>query len=181
VERGSGLILPLDRLEALIGDWRRGKTPLSAVQVPAHVTLAHPLPAVADLGDAVERLRALFAAQKPFELRLEGYARFPAARVLYLEPQPTQPLHRLADASFAAVPGAAPDFDPHVFHATLAQGVEDLDMAEVEMRAYWGRDLPLVERIDRAQLYEMRGGVWRPSHVFPFAATSPTAGGFARR
>jgi 2'-5' RNA ligase len=170
VEKSSGLVLPLDGLEALIGDWRRGKMPAAAAQVPAHVTLAHPLPAIADLGEAVTRLRAIFAAERTFDLRLEGYGRFPAAQVLYLEPHPAQRLLRLADACFAAIPGAAPEFTPHVFHATLAQGFRDLDMAEVEMRAYFGRHLPLTEPITRAELYERTGaGAWKLSQVFPLA------------
>jgi 2'-5' RNA ligase len=165
--RRCGLVLPLDRLEALAGAWRRGKLPAPAAQVPAHVTLAHPLPALADLGDGVEALRAIFAREPAFDLRLEGFGRFPAARVLYLEPHPAEPLIRLADAAYAAIPGAEPEFTPHIFHATLTQSVDDLDMAEVEMRAYWGRDLPLTERIDRAELYERSGGPWRLACVFP--------------
>ena len=164
-----GLVLPLDRLEAMIGGWRRGKIVGPGAQVAAHVTLAYPLPGGAHLVEAIERLRDLFASEPAFDLRLEGLARFPAARVLYLEPHPTEPLHRLADASFAAVPGAAPEFPEHIFHATLAQGDDDLDMAEVEMRAYWGRDLPLTERITRAELYEKRGERWRLREVFPLA------------
>jgi len=42
-------------------------------------------------------------------------------------------------------------------------------LAEVEMRAYWGRDLPLTERITRAELYEKRGERWRLREVFPLA------------
>lgn len=167
MEHRCGLVLPLDRLEALVGDWRRGKLPALAAQVPAHVTLAHPLPALSELGDAVEALRALFAREPAFDLTLDGFGRFPAARVLYLEPHPADLLYRLADAAYAAIPGAAPEITPYIFHATLTQSAPDLDMAEVEMRAYWGRDLPLTERIDRAELYERTSGPWRLHEAFP--------------
>jgi 2'-5' RNA ligase len=164
----TGLVLPLDRAEQLFGDLRRANVHVQTQQVPAHVTLAHPLPAMAELGERMEKLTALFAAEPPFDLTLDGFGRFGSARVLYLDAHPAERLKRLADAAFACCPGAEPEFPEHVFHMTLVQGGSNLELAEQSILNRWGRDLPLVERIERAELYAHSPGGWRLKATFPF-------------
>jgi 2'-5' RNA ligase len=159
VEPYCGLVLPLDRLEGVIGAAGAGR-------VPAHVTLAHPLPAIDDPGEILDRLRGIFEREAAFDLTLEGFGRFPAVGALYLQPEPTGALLRMADAAFAACPGAAPEFPEHIFHATLAQGVEDLEAAEQRMSAALAGRLPLVERIERAELYRRSRDGWRLQTIF---------------
>jgi 2'-5' RNA ligase len=164
----AGLVLPLDRAEALFGDLRRANVHEQTQQVPAHVTLAHPLPPMADLGERIQRLTALFAAEAPFDLTLQGFGRFGSARVLYLDAHPAERLKRLADAAFACCPGAEPEFPEHVFHMTLVQGGSNLDAAEQAIAKRWGDDLPLTERIERAELYVHSPHGWRLKATFPF-------------
>ncbi|HEY8571784.1 2'-5' RNA ligase family protein [Phenylobacterium sp.] len=169
----TALVLPLDRAERLFGDLRRANVHELTAYVPAHVTLAHPLPAMAEFGERLERLRAVFAAEAPFELTLEGFGRFEAARVLYLLAHPSDRLQRLADACFAACPGAEPEHPQHIFHVTLVQGGDNLDAAQGAVAKRFAADLPLIERIDRAEIYAKFGGGWRLKEVLPFSAAPP--------
>jgi 2'-5' RNA ligase len=162
----TAVVLPLDRAERVFGDLRRANVHELTAYVPAHVTLAHPLPPAEDL--PVDGLAALFAATTPFEVTLDGFGRFPVHRVLYLRAEPAAHLKRLADACFAAVPGAAPEWDPHVFHMTLVQGGANLDAAEASVARRFAADVPMTERVERAELYAKFAGGWRLKEVFAF-------------
>jgi 2'-5' RNA ligase len=169
----TALVLPLDATERRLGDLRRANVHEPTAYVPAHVTLAHPLPAPAQIGEGLDRLRALFAAQEPFEVTLDGFGRFDAARVLYLHVRPAERLLPLADACFAACPGSEPEFPEHVFHMTLVQGGDNLDAAQAAVQARFGADLPMVETVSRAELYAKLPGGWRLKEVLPFSGARP--------
>jgi 2'-5' RNA ligase len=169
----TALVLPLDRAERLFGDLRRANVHELTAYVPAHVTLAHPLPPMAEFGERLERLRALFAVEAPFDLELDGFGRFEEARVLYLKAHPADRLQRLADACFAACPGSEPEHPVHIFHMTLVQGGANLAAAEQAMQTRFAKDLPMTERIDRAELYAKFPGGWRLKESLPFATDAP--------
>ena len=170
----TALVLPLDRAERLFGDLRRANVHELTAYVPAHVTLAHPLPPMAEFGERLARLRALFAAEPPLEVTLEGFGQFEAARVLYLRAHPAERMQRLADAVFAACPGAEPEHPVHVYHMTLVQGGDNLAAAEAGIIRRFAGDLPLTERVDRAELYARFAGGWRLKETLPFL--SPAGG-----
>jgi 2'-5' RNA ligase len=169
----TALVLPLDRAERLFGDLRRANVHELTAYVPAHVTLAHPLPPMAEFGERLGRLRELFASEAPFDLTLEGFGQFEKARVLYLHASPAERLQRLADAAFAACPGAQPEHPDHVFHLTLVQGGDSLAAAEAAIRKRFGGDLPMTERVSRAELYAKFPGGWRLKEILPFSAAPP--------
>lgn len=169
----TAIVLPLDGAERRFGDLRRANVHELTAYVPAHVTLAHPLPAAAELGEALERFRALFAGLAPFDLTLEGFGRFEAARVLYLHAHPADRLQAMADACFAACPGARPEWPEHIFHMTLVQGGANLAKAEQAVLNRFGSWLPMTERVSRAEIYARSPGGWRLKDVLPFNAAPP--------
>lgn len=168
-EDRTALVLPLDGAEKRFGDLRRANVHELTAYVPAHVTLAHPLPPAGELGQALARFRQLFGREAPFDLTLDGFGTFDEARVLYLHARPAERLKTLAEACFAACPGAAPEWPEHIFHMTLVQGGANLAAAEQAVLNRFGGELPMTERVSRAELYARSPGGWRLKEVLPFA------------
>ena len=97
-----------------------------ALKSPAHITLQ--MPFRRNSGDEprmTETLRRFAAAEKPFELRLDGFGAF-APRVIYInitEPGPVRELHSRLKAVLSSELGLSPselmnDVQPHITVAT---------------------------------------------------------------
>jgi hypothetical protein len=166
----TALLLPVPEAEALVGAWRRRYDPSEAWGVPAHITLVYPFVPPSGLGTAViGRLRPLFAAHPPVNVRLAEIRRF-GDGVLYLAPEPPDPIRALTNAIVDAFPAYPPyegAFDEVIPHLTVADGAPLDAMAEAE--ADLARRLPVRCTLPVAWLMAGRdgSGPWRVIERFP--------------
>jgi 2'-5' RNA ligase len=135
--------------------------------MPAHVTVLYPF-LDADRLDAatVAQLADVCAEVAPIDVVFEQTGCFPG--VLYLAPEPAEPLRRLTKAIAARWPEAPPYGGVHedvVPHLTVASG-DDATLDDAE-RAI-GPALPLRTRLDAAVLYVFDGERWEPRARLPF-------------
>ncbi|HEY9218703.1 MAG TPA: 2'-5' RNA ligase family protein [Phenylobacterium sp.] len=166
----TSVVLPFLRLGAVIDDFRAVHIRTPAATLPAHVTLLAPFVTPEEVdGACLERLGSLFRNESPLTLTFARLGRFNAAEVLYLAPDPTAPLERLARAIHRI--GGAPDLPPgeHVFHLTVAHRSGHIEKAESEFIDRYGGNLPFTETPSAAVLYEKRNGAWQSRATFPFS------------
>jgi 2'-5' RNA ligase len=149
-------------------------TPAGAAGMPPHVTLFVPF---TDGEEAVEPARVaslgeLLAGFAPFPFRLTRTARFRAASVLYLTPEPAEPFVHLALAVIRRFPEHAPYGGLHpdpVPHLTVAKGDEALlGPIEADVR----RSLPIAAVASEAALVVEREGRWTVEAALPFLSAS---------
>ncbi len=138
--------------------------------MPAHVTAVYPFLTESKLTESVTaRLAELCAELPALDVTFASLGRFPG--VLYLAPQPAEGL-RAVTASIAAewpeTPPYGGRFDHVVPHLTIAQGVCDDVMNDVE-RDVSGR-LPVRARLREARLYVFDGMRWQSRARLPFQA-----------
>ena len=104
----------------------------SLLRVPAHITVLFPFVPLAELDEACERLRQIFADAHPFEITLDGYGHFPT--VAYLKPANPEPIKALFRRVHAAFPECPPyrggfgsdDITPHMTVGEFASEAECL-------------------------------------------------------
>ncbi|MET9340854.1 2'-5' RNA ligase family protein [Nonomuraea sp. NPDC003804] len=168
----TALVITVPAAEPVVGRWRERHDPSAAYGVPAHVTVLTPfLPR--DLVDArVEaELGRLFAAFTPFEITFRATGRFPG--VLYLAPEPDEPLRALTLAVWRHWPevppygGRYPDVVPHL---TVADGAPPDACAEIE--ADLVARLPFVSRVSEVVLLAYDGTAWRQEASFPLGGAA---------
>ncbi|MGW5687161.1 2'-5' RNA ligase family protein [Nonomuraea sp. NPDC003754] len=168
----TALVVTVPAAEPVVGRWRERHDPSAAYGVPAHVTVLTPfLPR--DLVDArVEaELGRLFAAFAPFEITFHATGRFPG--VLYLAPEPDEPLRALTLAVWRRWPevppygGRYPDVVPHL---TVADGPPPDACAEIE--ADLVARLPFVSRVSEVVLLAYDGTAWRQEASFPLGGAA---------
>ncbi|MFI6498883.1 2'-5' RNA ligase family protein [Nonomuraea typhae] len=150
--------------ERVVGSWRERYDPATPYGVPAHVTVLYPF-LHADRVDEAE-LRALFAAYEPFDLVFERTARFPG--LVYLAPEPAEPVKELTEAVVARWPEAPPyqgRYPEVVPHLTIGQGLDDASAAAVEAGL---EGLPVRMRVSGVTLEVFDGEKWRRRARFPF-------------
>lgn len=118
--------------------------------------------------DVLAQLRAVFAGFAAFDLTLAKTARFPT--VLYLVPEPAQPIHDMITTVYARWPqcppyaGIYPDIAPHV------SVVHDATEAEFEQaREILETRLPLRTRAEGVDLLIYDGNRWNLRERLPFA------------
>ncbi len=166
----TALLLPVPAAEAVVDPWRRRFDPAASWGVPAHVTLLYPFvpPAALEPG-VVDKLATLFADRAPVSIALSEARRF-GDRVLYLAPEPAEPIRALTDAIVAAFPGCRPyggRFDEVVPHLTLTDGAPAGVMAAAET----GLASRLPIRCLVQEVWLMAGsdepGSWRVMERFP--------------
>jgi 2'-5' RNA ligase len=165
----TALILPVPAAEPLVSRFREKFDSSAAVGVPAHVTLLYPFLAPDAVGASeVAALTTLFAATEAFDVAFRRTARF-ADRVLYLAPEPADPLLRLMRRVWARWPECPP------YHGTIAKDVvrPHLTVSDGAGGAYMDRidlavggALPLLTRLDEAWLIEERTGRWTTRETF---------------
>lgn len=168
--KSSGLVLLLPELVPVIDDLRARHDPAARQGMPAHVTVLYPFMAPAKLGPPKRRrLAEAIARSGPMELTFSRIGRFP--EVLWLAPEPVEPIVALVRSIVAAFPAYPPyggQFESIIPHVTVAQG-EGLDLGalEPELRARLAR--PVTCRVDSVALFTTERRVWREIDRFPLA------------
>jgi 2'-5' RNA ligase len=151
----SAVIVPVPAAEPVVGPHRAHLDRAAGWGVPAHVTVLYPfLPPAALTADAIDRLAAAVASVPAFDATFATPGWF-GSDVLWLGPEPAEPLRALTLAVSAAFPdhppygGAFDEIHPHVTVAERALGGPgDLERAEVAVRS----GLPVTQRVDHALL-----------------------------
>lgn len=155
--------------ETLASLRRRFELPRKPNGIPPHVTVIVPFLPRAQLTEDQDlpALRAVCARFEPFEVSFAHTARF--RRVLYLAPEPAEPLRALTRALTTRWEQVEPYAGEHgkqlVPHLTVttsrpAQVFDLVDEALVPL-------LPIAVRIDSAQLYLFDGRRWSEHASFP--------------
>jgi len=146
---------------------RQAHDPAARNGMPPHVTLLYPFASTKRLvGEARDELAGRIAGHKPFELSFAAAHRFPD--VLWLAPEPTEPVLGLAQALIAAYPAYPPyrgKFKTITPHLTVAQGrPEALKAAERELAS--ALKAPVVSRIATVELFTRQDGAWVQADSF---------------
>jgi hypothetical protein len=166
----------LPELDDLIGEWWN-TTSAAADGMPPHITLLWPWKSASDISDGDLAAIADIAAQTPrLRLRLTDLDTF--SGVLWLRPQPTDPLLGLMRRLWAAFPSHPPFGGslPHepIPHVTVIKAPDELlgaVAAEVDSRI--GHRLPVhLDVADIAVSVEgaAPGGRWAPVRRFALGA-----------
>lgn len=161
------LLIAVPEAEPVVGRWRQRFDSSASDGVPAHVTVVAPFLDVDRLdAGTLEDLRALFAAHDAFDLRFDRFGRFPT--VLYLAPDPADPLVALTEAVVARWPEAPPyegKFDEVTPHLTIAS--DQTPEANAEAEADISGHLPIVAHVSSVQLLTFDGERWQVRETFP--------------
>ena len=162
----SALLIRLPELDRHLAPWI-GRWPDDGITT--HVTVLVPFLPEAEIdGDVLADLRALFAGRAAHDLTFARTARFPT--VLYLVPEPDQPIREMIAAVYARWPQRPPyggAFDDPTPHATVVHdGTEaEFEQAERVLETM----LPLRTRAAAVDLLIYDGGRWNVRERFPLA------------
>ena len=175
----TALVLPFPEAERLIGTYRRAHTPSGGDGMVAHATLLAPFVHVSALSEEdLEALRTVLSRFRAFHVELRSFARFDDIGVLYLEPEPPEPVVIISEALLDAFPqveyppAGATEIVPHVTVVSRLPR-EELDRIEAELAP----KLPVAERAERVLLMERSAhGGWLARVEYPLVASSPPAG-----
>ena len=164
----SAVVLPVPEAEHVLRRWRSAFTRDGREGMGAHVTLLFPFAEPEELPAEVERLRSHFAQAAPFRFALTEPRRFDGG-VLYLAPEPAEPLRQLAEELHAVYPGRPPYGGAHteiVPHCTFVGGQDPkvLDEAEATVRP----QLPIEAVAIEAWLVEYVAEGWSVRARLPF-------------
>jgi 2'-5' RNA ligase len=134
----TALILPFPAAEPLIGKYRRAHTPSGAEGMVAHATLLAPFIHQSALSeDDLEAVDCVLRRFEPFRVTLGSRARFGEIGVLYLKPEPREPIVALSEALLEVFPQVEypPGATEIVPHATVASRLppDELDRIEAEL------------------------------------------------
>jgi 2'-5' RNA ligase len=161
VERGqSAVVVPVPEVEPVVSSWRERFDRSAAQGMPAHITVLYPFLTKRLLTSGVLcDLRAICGEHHAFRVAFERTARFP--NVLYLNPEPAEPLRTLTLALAERWPQALPYSGTHdeiVPHLTIAYGEDAvLDAVDLDLQ----RRLPLAAMLKEAILYVFDGARWQ--------------------
>jgi 2'-5' RNA ligase len=159
----SALIVAVPEAEALVGRFREKYDSSAAVGVPAHVTLIYPFLAPDAVGvPEISALTTLFASERPIDVTFARCARF-GSRVLYLAPEPQEPLLRLMRRIWERWPECPPyggtiPADAVRPHLTVSDSVTGDQLDRIDLAVAGG--LPVRTRFAEALLIEERTGRW---------------------
>ena len=165
----TGLILVVPEAEPIVADLRRRLDPNALNGVPAHGTVRYPFRSLEQLDEAALARRAEICLAMPaFDLVLQRTCRFPG--VLWLAPQPREPIEALTRALVHAFPDCRPyggrHPDPQPPLTVAIQPYEPrLDRAERTLRRRLTR--PLTARIESCALFARTAHGWRKQRRFP--------------
>src|SRR4051794_1837373 len=145
----TAVIVPVPAAEAVVSEHRERLDRAAAWGVPAHVTVLYPFlrPEALD-GTALAALSAAVATVQAFDCTFTSTAWF-SPDVLWLAPDPSQPLRQLTLAVWGAFPDHPPyggvydGIEPHLTVAERALGQPGA-LADVELAVRSG--LPLQQR-----------------------------------
>jgi hypothetical protein len=161
----SALVVPVEAARGPVTAARGQPPPAWSRGMPPHATVLYPFIPARRLNDAIiDELRQLIAGVPAFELSLASLGRFPG--VLYLKPEPAEPLVRLTEAIVARWPEHPPYLDAYpdvVAHVTVAEGEEFGELAERLLD-----ELPVHATATEVWLMcEGRDGRWSPRATLP--------------
>jgi 2'-5' RNA ligase len=163
----TAVVVEVPAAEALVGRWRARYDRAAAAGVPAHVTVCFPF--VEDPDE--DALADIAAATGSFDLTLTRARTFEGP-VLYLAPEPAEPLRELTRrvcTAFNVLPyaGAHGGVEDAVPHLTVAERPDDLDAVRADVE----RGLPVTTRVEALTLLRGRfePGGWRVGRRFPLA------------
>ena len=165
----SALIVAVPEAESLVSRFREQYDSSAAIGVPAHITLLYPFldPASIDPG-VISALRTLFAPMRAFDVTFARCARF-EPRVLYLAPEPQEPILELMRRIWERWPGLPPyggaiPRDVVRPHLTVSDSVTGDQRDRVELAVAGG--LPIRTRFAEALLMDDRSGRWTTRERF---------------
>jgi 2'-5' RNA ligase superfamily len=163
----SALLMRLPDLDRHLAPWI-GKWPDDGITT--HVTVLVPfLPEAEISGDVLADLRGIFAGFAAHDLTFARTARFPT--VLYLVPEPDQPIREMIAAVYARWPQCPPyggAFDDPTPHATVVHDGTEVEFEEAER--VLETTLPLRTRAAAVDLLIYDGSRWNLRERFPLAA-----------
>jgi 2'-5' RNA ligase len=164
----TAVVVPVPSAEPVVSVWRNRFDRSASQGMPAHITALYPfLPQERATGPVLATLKTICAQLPALDVVFRGAARFPG--VLYLDPEPADELRRLTAAIAGRWPQAPPyggAFEEVIPHLTVAHGVQDSVLAEIEIDVV--RGLPLSARLVEACLYVFDGARWCPRAQLPF-------------
>ena len=163
----SALLIALPELDRHLMPWVLATAPDG---MTTHITVLVPfLPEAEITEDVLADLRGIFAGFAAHDLTLAKIARFPT--VLYLAPEPDQPVRGMIAALGARWPQCPPyggAFDDTTPHLSVVRDATEAGYAEaariIETR------LPLRTRVAAVDLLVYDGGRWNLRERFPLAA-----------
>lgn len=168
----SAVVIPVPAAEPLVSSWRTRFDPSAAEGMPAHITALVPFLTEDRLTEnAIARLRDICANLPIPDIEFRRTARFPA--VIYLDPEPAEPLRHLTTKIANEWPEAPPyggQFESVVPHLTVADGVDDETMTAIENELQPG--LPLRTQLTEARLYVFKEQRWQSRERLPFRANA---------
>ena len=177
IEGETGLILHVPEAESVVGRWRSEHDSTAPLGVPAHVTVLYPWIPI-DLLTAADRraVAGIVAEMGPIELTFAGLGRFP--NVLWLDPQPAEPIRALT----RAVAGRWPDYLPYggehgdepIPHLTISDTTHPDELGHIV--ADVEQSLPLRSRIAELSLLVRRADCWELEQTFPFGSAAVGVG-----
>ena len=170
----TAVIVPVPAAEAVVGEHREHLDRAAAWGVPAHLTVLYPfMPPEAVDDTALAALSAAVATVRAFDCTFATTAWF-GSDVLWLAPDPSQPLRQLTLAVWGAFPDHPPyggvhdGIEPHLTVAERALG-EPGALADVEVAVRSG--LPFDQRVDHVLLIagSQQPRSWRTLHRLPLS------------
>jgi 2'-5' RNA ligase len=168
----TAVIVPVPAAEPVVDEHRQLLDRAAGWGVPAHVTVLYPfLPPAAVDDAALAALSAAVATVEAFDCTFARSDWF-GSEVLWLAPDPSEPLRQLTLAVWAAFPHHAPyggvheTIEPHLTVAERALG-ESGSLSAVEKVVQ--RGLPFRQRVDHVLLIagSARPRSWRTVHRLP--------------
>jgi len=174
----SALVIEVPQAEELVGPFRQKYDPVAPLGMPAHVTVLFPFVDVEDITEELlTSLWELYSKIPRFTFDLPRLGQF--SDVLFLVPEPRQPLDHLTDVTRERYPdyppygGTVDAPDPHL---TVAHSEDSAELAHIcaEVEAAMRQEIITVE-VCEVSLMTHEEGVWRRRQVFPLAeARQPT-------
>ena len=136
--------------------------------MPAHITLHVPFKLRKQVDENVlNTLAELFKAHSQFSFTLTRTARFSDTGVLYLVPEPAEPLLALSRAIQARYPDTPPDYPDQIMHLTLGLcKPQELDRLEQEFNHQYGTLLPIEATVTEVCIFEHHDNAWFQRGVF---------------
>jgi hypothetical protein len=169
-EPQSALVVLVPAAEELVARFRAAHDPAAVAGVPAHITTLFPFqPPVQIDAISLERLETCFHACKPFDFKLVGIKRF--LGMIYLAPEPDEPLKALTMAVWKAFPEYPPyegkhgDIIPHLTVA-LEMNEQVLGCIERDFGVVAEQLFPLPAKATEVALMDNSSGPWKVVTTF---------------
>lgn len=166
----SALVIEVPQAEELVGPFRQRYDPVAPLGMPAHITVLFPFVGVEDITEELlADLWELYSKVPRFTFTLPRLGQF--SDVLFLVPEPREPLDRLTEVTCGRYPdyppygGAVDEPDPHL---TVAHAEEPAELARIctEVEVAMREEIITVD-VREVSLMTHEEGMWRRRQVFP--------------